>query len=112
MASWMPRMSKSANLSKSYTNHSIRATVATVLNRQGVDLLKIMSVTGTIPSSSKSNVFTAKSVCSSSHHAHDVELRMSKEQMSNFALNIMNNASITDGTFTFNIVQKDENHLL
>ena len=42
----MTRMSKSANLSKSYTNHCIRATVATVLNRQGVDLLKIMSVTG------------------------------------------------------------------
>ena len=84
----MTRMSKSANLSKSYTNHCIRATVATVLNGQGVDLLKIMSVTGhcnvkslenyineptdnerrtlsaalqcgTIPSSSKSNVPTA-----------------------------------------------------
>jgi len=135
----MTRMSKSANLSKSYTNHCIRATVATVLNRQVVDLLKIMSVTGhrnvkslesyineptdnerrtlsaalkcgTIPSSSKSNVLIAKSVCSSSDHAHDVELRMSKEQMSNSALNIMNNASITGGTFTFNIVQKDENN--
>ena len=119
-------MSKSANLSKSYTNHCIGATV---LNRQGVDLLKIMSVTGhrnvtslesyineptdnerrtlstalqcgTIPSSSKSNVLASKSVCSFSYHAHDVELRMSKEQMSNFALNIMNNASITGGTFT------------
>jgi hypothetical protein len=86
-------MSKSANLSKSYTNHCTRATVATDLNRQGVDLLKIMSVTGhrnvkslesymyineptdnerrtlsaalqcgTIPSSSKINVLTAKSV--------------------------------------------------
>ena len=42
----MTRMSKSANLSKSYTNHCTRATVATDLNRQGVDLLKIMSVTG------------------------------------------------------------------
>jgi site-specific recombinase XerD len=84
-------MSKSANLSKSYTNHCTRATVATDLNRQGVDLLKIMSVTGhrnvkslesyineptdnerrtlsaalqcgTIPSSSKINVLAAKSV--------------------------------------------------
>ena len=27
-------MSKSANLSKSYTNHCIRATIATVLDRQ------------------------------------------------------------------------------
>ena len=134
LASWMTRMSKSANLSKSYTNHCIGATV---LNRQGVDLLKIMSVTGhrnvtslesyineptdnerrtlstalqcgTIPSSSISNVLTAKYVCSSSDHAHDVELRMSKEQMLKSALNIMNNASITGGTFTFNIVQKDE----
>jgi hypothetical protein len=47
-------------------------------------------------------------MCSSSDHAHDVELRMSKEQMSNSALNIMNNASITGGTFTFNIMQKTD----
>ncbi|CAG2190184.1 KCTD1_15 [Mytilus edulis] len=46
LASWMSRISKSADLSKIYTNHCIKATVATVLSRQGVDLLKIMSVTG------------------------------------------------------------------
>ncbi|VDI00558.1 Hypothetical predicted protein [Mytilus galloprovincialis] len=46
LASWMSRISKRADLSKIYTNHCIKATVATVLSRQGVDLLKIMSVTG------------------------------------------------------------------
>jgi predicted transcriptional regulator len=58
----------------------------------------------------KKLMYSPLNLCSSSDHAHDVELRMSKEQMSNSALNIMNNALITGGTFTFNIVQKTENH--
>ena len=42
----MFRISKNANMSRRYTNHCITATVATVLKREGVDLLSIMSVTG------------------------------------------------------------------
>lgn len=42
----MARISKTAGLSKRYTNHCIKATVATGLKKAGVDLLSIMSVTG------------------------------------------------------------------
>ncbi|VDH92650.1 Hypothetical predicted protein [Mytilus galloprovincialis] len=42
----MARISKTAGLLKRYTNHCIKATVATGLKKAGVDLLSIMNVTG------------------------------------------------------------------
>lgn len=42
----MGRISTEAGLSKRYTNHCIKATVATGLKRKGIDLLSIMAVTG------------------------------------------------------------------
>ena len=46
LAGMMGRISSDANLSKMYTNHCIRATIATGLKRKGLYLLSIMSVTG------------------------------------------------------------------
>lgn len=46
LATWMSRLSVEAGLSRRYTNHCIRATVATGLKRRGVDNHAIMSVTG------------------------------------------------------------------
>ncbi|VDI18352.1 Hypothetical predicted protein [Mytilus galloprovincialis] len=46
VAGMMARISKTAGLSKRYTNHYIKATVAIGLKKAGVDLLSIMSVTG------------------------------------------------------------------
>ncbi|CAC5421278.1 unnamed protein product [Mytilus coruscus] len=46
LASMMSRISEEAGLSIRYTNHCLRATVATGLKREGVDDRAIMSVTG------------------------------------------------------------------
>ncbi|CAC5417042.1 unnamed protein product [Mytilus coruscus] len=46
LASMMSRISEEAGLSIRYTNHCLRATVATGLKRAGVDDRAIMSVTG------------------------------------------------------------------
>ena len=42
----MKRISKKANLSKTYTNHSIRATAVTVLDRSGFEARHIMTIGG------------------------------------------------------------------
>ena len=146
LASMMSRISKNANMSRRYTNHCITATVATVLKRQGVDLLSIMSVTGhrnmkslnsyinrptdherrmvssalqegTMPVSCNSSVetLTLKSVQavaasgSFSSATSSFEMSVSREQLSNSANNILNNATITSGSFTFNVFHKDNN---
>ena len=146
LASMMSRISKHANMSRRYTNHCITATVATVLKRQGVDLLSIMSVTGhrnvksldsyinrptdherrmvssalqegAMPVSCNSSVetLTLKSVQAAaasgsfSSATSSFEMSVSREQLSNSANNILNNATITSGSFTFNVFHKDNN---
>ena len=42
----MKKISKDANLSKTYTNHSIRATAVTILDRSGFEARHIMVVSG------------------------------------------------------------------
>jgi site-specific recombinase XerD len=42
ICAWMGHLSTSAGLSKRYTNHCIRATVATGLKQKGIDLLSII----------------------------------------------------------------------
>ena len=42
----MKRMSKAAQLSREYTNHSIRATAVTILDKAGFEARHIMSVSG------------------------------------------------------------------
>ena len=42
----MKRISKEANLSRIYTNHSIRATVVTILGKSGFEASHIMTVSG------------------------------------------------------------------
>ena len=42
----MKRISKEANLSRIYTNHSIRATAVTILNKSGFEARYIMTVSG------------------------------------------------------------------
>ena len=46
LSNWMAKLSKEANLSQRYTNHSLRATVATRLSRAGVEGRHIIKVTG------------------------------------------------------------------
>jgi site-specific recombinase XerD len=46
ICAWMGHLLTSAGLSKRYTDHCIRATVATGLKHKGIDLLSIKSVTG------------------------------------------------------------------
>ena len=42
----MKRISKEANLSRIYTNHSIRATAVTILDKSGFEASHIMTVSG------------------------------------------------------------------
>lgn len=150
LASMMSRISTQANLSQRYTNHCIKATVATILQRSGLDLLSIMTVTGhrnvksldsyinaptdherrqlsaAIQKGTESNkendvVVTsnntvttptpALSISSSGslYITVDKQLNLSKDQMSNSTMNIPNNAPITDGSLTFNIIHKEDN---
>ncbi|KAK7105841.1 hypothetical protein V1264_017169 [Littorina saxatilis] len=46
MSQFLPRLSKSCGLSQVYTNHSIRATSATVLHQSSFTPAEIMAVTG------------------------------------------------------------------
>ena len=46
LGSMMQKMSEAANLSRTYTNHCIRATAATVLSAAGVDSRNICAITG------------------------------------------------------------------
>ena len=46
IGNWMKRISERASLSKVYTNHSIRATSITLLDKKGLEARHIMSVSG------------------------------------------------------------------
>ena len=46
LSGMMGRLSTEAGVSRRYTNHCIRATVATGLTNNGMDVLSIMAVTG------------------------------------------------------------------
>ena len=63
----MKRISKEADLSKQYTNHSIRATAVTILDKSGFEARHIMSVSGhrcesSISSYSKTDDATKKRI--------------------------------------------------
>ena len=66
----MKKISKDANLSKTYTNHSIRATAVTILDRSGFEARHIMAVSGhknesSIRSYCKTNMSTKKEMSAS-----------------------------------------------
>ena len=61
----MKNISREGNLSKCYTNHSIRATAVTILDKSGFEARHIMAVSGhkneaSIPSYSKTDICTKK----------------------------------------------------
>ena len=61
----MKNISREGNLSKSYTNHSIRATAVTILDKSGFEARHIMAVSGhkneaRIRSYSKTDICTKK----------------------------------------------------
>ena len=66
----MKKISKDANLSKTYTNHSIRATAVTILDRSGFEARHIMAVSGhknesSIRSYCKTDMSTKKEISAS-----------------------------------------------
>lgn len=143
LAGMMGRISSDANLSKRYTNHCIRATVATGLKRKGLYLLSIMSVTGhrnvksldsyiqapddserrkisatlqnlaPIPVQSTSTSSTSQTLTSvgtssswnySSSQSTTSTMNVSRNPLADH--NVLQNATISGGQFTFHIVNK------
>ncbi|VDI35764.1 Hypothetical predicted protein [Mytilus galloprovincialis] len=131
LSQMMPRISNEAGLSYRYTNHCIKATVGTGLKRAGVDDLTIMSVTGhrnikslesyvAGPSDAQRRALssTLQGVATASNSNESVSKGPSCE-VSNVStcttlsrnplsdMSIFTNATITGGTFTINLVNKD-----
>ena len=111
----MKKISKDANLSKTYMNHSIRATAVTILDRSGFEARHIMAVSGhknesSIRSYCKTDMSTKKEMSASlstecvvagqklpdlGHHQLSPVLSLSQEEF------IMQNTH-TENTKTFN----------
>ena len=111
----MKKISKDANLSKTYTNHSIRATAVTILDRSGFEARHIMAVSGhknesSIRSYCKTDMSTKKEMSASlstecivagqklpdlGHHQLSLVLSLSQEEF------IVQNTR-TENTKTFN----------
>ncbi|CAC5380229.1 unnamed protein product [Mytilus coruscus] len=131
LSQMIPRISNEAGLSYRYTNRCIKATVGTGLKRAGVDDLTIMSVTGhrnikslesyvagpsdtqrralsstlqVVATASNANCNESVSKGPSCQVAN-VSTTLSRNPLSD--MNIFTNATISGGTFTINLVNKD-----
>ena len=63
ISKWMTKLSKAAGLSQIYSNHCLRATVATRLSRAGVPDREIINVTGHKNEQSLKHYVTAQTAC-------------------------------------------------
>ena len=103
----MKKVSKEADLSKTYSNHSIRATAVTILDKSDFEARHIMSVSGhrsgsSIQSYSKTDEATKKRISetlTSATTSHTSSLLVEYQQMEPTTLNLSPLLTPSQGVF-------------